>query len=342
MCRRDGDTSQWGHWLRNQRARKSSLIASDGGGRAGCAHASHPAVYDELHRIAAQSSRRAGKTNNLASDGARPRAYLKMFGDTPLEWQNRAHFMASAAVMRQISSIRAREAPAQARCGRGRVPLDDDVVGGLSLDTSASTDRADDALVRLSARRTQVADREAPVLTNSRGDRQLLGRLRLVLRRRGWARDRNALPELGIMSAGRNSIACSCVPRSLAARATEISRRRVRDRYRIAARTEALLRCDDAGIWNVGLSAGVARRRGGNRCYRARRQLLHWCDRRRARARRHGRRIRARYAPDRPVAPAVLSWHRSDTSGVVRARRRLLAAQPPEYRRFTALKKVDA
>ena len=144
----------------------------------------------------------AGAKPHFASDGARPRAYLKMFGDTPLEWQNRAHFMASAAVMRQISSIRAREAPAQARCGRGRVPLDDDVVGGLSLDTSASTDRADDALVRLSARRTQVADREAPVLTNSRGDRQLLGRLDCHSRRRGQARDRNAPPELGIMSAG--------------------------------------------------------------------------------------------------------------------------------------------
>lgn len=119
-------------------------------------------VYDELHRIAAHRIAAERQNHTLQATALVNEAYLKMFGDTPLEWQNRAHFMASAAeAMRQILIDHARGKRRLKRgAGAVRVPLEDDVVGGLSLDSSAIDVIAlDDALVRLEAfdaRKSQI------------------------------------------------------------------------------------------------------------------------------------------------------------------------------------------
>ena len=62
-----------------------------------------PLVYSELHRIAERYWSREAPGHTLQSTALVHEAYLRLIGQKPVDWQNRAHFFAIAArTMRRI------------------------------------------------------------------------------------------------------------------------------------------------------------------------------------------------------------------------------------------------
>jgi RNA polymerase sigma factor (TIGR02999 family) len=91
-----------------------------------------PEVYSELRRIAARHMRNEREGLTLQTTALVHEAYLKLFKDSALSFQNRAHFLAIAAQsMREILVDRARGRHAEKRGGkRGRVTLDEALIIG--------------------------------------------------------------------------------------------------------------------------------------------------------------------------------------------------------------------
>jgi len=91
-----------------------------------------PEVYGELRRIAARHMRNEREGLTLQATALVHEAYLRLFKDSALSFQNRAHFLAIAAQsMREILVDRARGRHAAKRGGkRGRITLDEALVIG--------------------------------------------------------------------------------------------------------------------------------------------------------------------------------------------------------------------
>jgi RNA polymerase sigma factor (TIGR02999 family) len=82
-----------------------------------------PLVYTELRRMAGHHLRRERGDHTLQSTALVHEAYLRLAGQDPPEWQNRAHFFAIAArLMRQILIDHARTRDAKKR-GSGACTL---------------------------------------------------------------------------------------------------------------------------------------------------------------------------------------------------------------------------
>jgi RNA polymerase sigma-70 factor (ECF subfamily) len=104
-----------------------------------------PLVYDELHTLASRQLAREWRHDRLQTTAVVNEAYLKLFGQREIDWQNRGHFFAIAAqLMRRILVDHARRQLRQKRGGGGvAVELDDalaapggplDAVEALDLD----------------------------------------------------------------------------------------------------------------------------------------------------------------------------------------------------------------
>jgi RNA polymerase sigma factor (TIGR02999 family) len=111
-----------------------------------------PVVYTELHKQAARYLRKERVGHTLQPTALVHEAYLRLIGQTEVDWQNRAHFFGIAAqLMRRILVDHARDRHAEKRGGPGavRVTLDELVVAteGSGVDLLA----LDEALTRLSA-----------------------------------------------------------------------------------------------------------------------------------------------------------------------------------------------
>src|SRR5262245_30861104 len=62
-----------------------------------------PLVYDELRRAARRMMAREPKGHTLQPTALVHEAYLRLFGNGPARWDNRAHFfVAAATAMRRI------------------------------------------------------------------------------------------------------------------------------------------------------------------------------------------------------------------------------------------------
>ncbi len=87
-------------------------------------------VYTELRALAARYLHRERKSHTLQPTALVHEAYLKLVGQTRVDWQGRAHFLAIAAqAMRQILVDHARRHRAAKRGGnRHRIALDDNLV----------------------------------------------------------------------------------------------------------------------------------------------------------------------------------------------------------------------
>lgn len=116
-----------------------------------------PVVYRELRLLAARYLARERKGQSIQPTGLVHEAYLRLFKDKGLRWENRPHFMAIAAhSMRQILVERARARDAAKRGGdRVRVTLDD-VHAPLS-ETPIDVLALNEALDRLGALDAQQA-----------------------------------------------------------------------------------------------------------------------------------------------------------------------------------------
>jgi RNA polymerase sigma factor (TIGR02999 family) len=105
-----------------------------------------PLVYTELHTLASRQLSREWRHSRLQTTVVVNEAYMKLFGQREVDWQNRGHFFAIAAqVMRRIIVDHARRDLRAKHGGRSlHVQLDDaastpsaasvDVVDALALD----------------------------------------------------------------------------------------------------------------------------------------------------------------------------------------------------------------
>ena len=86
-----------------------------------------PQVYDELRGLAAGYLRRERPDHTLQPTALVHEVYLRLAGDRPIDWQNRAHFLGVAArVMRRVLADSAVARNAQKRGGgQPRVALDE-------------------------------------------------------------------------------------------------------------------------------------------------------------------------------------------------------------------------
>jgi RNA polymerase sigma factor (TIGR02999 family) len=111
-----------------------------------------PLVYGELRRLAARYMRRERPGQSLQATALVHEAYLRLFKDDDLSFQNRAHFLGIAArSMRQILVEHARARDAAKRGGeRRRITLDEGVAVGQPLDVDVLA--LDEVLERLAAR----------------------------------------------------------------------------------------------------------------------------------------------------------------------------------------------
>ena len=108
-----------------------------------------PLVYEELRTIASRHLAREWRNGHLQTTAVVNEAYLRLFGQRQVDWQNRGHFFAVAAeLMRRILVDDARRERRQKRGGGAlAVALDDadvvapsaDVIDTLDLDRALQT-----------------------------------------------------------------------------------------------------------------------------------------------------------------------------------------------------------
>jgi RNA polymerase sigma factor (TIGR02999 family) len=110
-----------------------------------------PLVYAELRRLAQFYLRRERSDHTLSSTALVHEAYVRLAGQNPPEWQNRAHFFGiSARLMRQILIEHARSHSAMKRGGgAGKITLEE--TQALQEQTSIDIIALDGALDRLTA-----------------------------------------------------------------------------------------------------------------------------------------------------------------------------------------------
>src|SRR5687767_6024095 len=82
-----------------------------------------PLVYAELRTIASRHLSREWRHDHLQTTAVVNEAYVRLFGQREVDWQNRGHFFAVAAqLMRRILVDHARHERRQKR-GGGQVPV---------------------------------------------------------------------------------------------------------------------------------------------------------------------------------------------------------------------------
>jgi RNA polymerase sigma factor (TIGR02999 family) len=121
-------------------------------------------VYAELRRLADGYLRREQAKSVQATELVHE-AYLRLLKDKRPRWQNRAHFLAIAAIsMRRLLVERARARTALKRGGdRVQVTLDDQLLAGAAPDDASEVDlvaldRALTALADLDAQQAQIVE----------------------------------------------------------------------------------------------------------------------------------------------------------------------------------------
>jgi RNA polymerase sigma factor (TIGR02999 family) len=109
-----------------------------------------PLVYSELHRLAHHYLQRERSEHTLQSTALVHEAYMRLAGQDPPHWQNRAHFFGIAAhIMRQILVEYARRRGAAKRGGNPcRTTLDEAI--DLPMPARLDVIALDEALTELS------------------------------------------------------------------------------------------------------------------------------------------------------------------------------------------------
>ena len=144
----------------------TGLLRAWNGGDASALERLAPMVYAELHNLARRQMARERDGHILQPSALVNEAFIRMIGNQPVEWANRAQFYAvSARMMRQVLIEFARAQQTDKRGNRAdHVGLD--AAGQFAVDTGASVSTedvlaVDEALTRLAqldARQAQVVE----------------------------------------------------------------------------------------------------------------------------------------------------------------------------------------
>lgn len=120
-----------------------------------------PLVYDELRRLAHHYLRRERSDHTLQSTALVHEAYLRLTGNAPPQWQNRAHFFGIAAhLMRQILVEHARSRSTAKRGGNApRLALDESLATPQETGVDViALDRALHELSELDAQQGRIVE----------------------------------------------------------------------------------------------------------------------------------------------------------------------------------------
>jgi RNA polymerase sigma factor (TIGR02999 family) len=120
-----------------------------------------PLVYNELRRLAHHYLRQERSDHTLQSTALVHEAYLRLAGQNPPHWQNRAHFFGIAAhIMRQILVEYARGRSAAKRGGSAcRLTLDEAVALPRQMDVDVvELDKALTGLAELDAQQSRIVE----------------------------------------------------------------------------------------------------------------------------------------------------------------------------------------
>jgi len=119
-------------------------------------------VYAELKRMAAAQLRHERRDHTLQPSALVHEAYIRLLGNSPVQWANRAHFFATAAgTMRRVLIDHARARRARKRDGAlKRVELDDeaDAVAVHDVEGLLLIDSALDKLAEWEPRQARVVE----------------------------------------------------------------------------------------------------------------------------------------------------------------------------------------
>ena len=115
-------------------------------------------LYDELRDIAHRHRAARGEVETLATTALVHEAYLKLVDQSNARWNDRAHFLALAAVaMRHILVDRARARMSIKRGnGHGAITMDDEMIGSDGPEAMLQIDDALTHLARVDARLARV------------------------------------------------------------------------------------------------------------------------------------------------------------------------------------------
>lgn len=122
-----------------------------------------PLVYPELHTLAARQLKREWRHDRPQTTAIVNEAYVKLFGQRDVDWQNRGQFFAIAAqLMRRILVDHARRHLRQKR-GGGEIPVElDDAFAapamGLDAVTALDLDRALQKLEQLDPEQGRIVE----------------------------------------------------------------------------------------------------------------------------------------------------------------------------------------
>ena len=119
------------------------------------------AVYPELRRIAARHLRGERPGHTLQPTALVHEVYLRLFGPSEINWEDRAHFFRLAAsVMRHILVDRARNRKAEKRGGAAiRITLDEFFAASERMnDLVLQVDRALSRLSKLDPRQARIVE----------------------------------------------------------------------------------------------------------------------------------------------------------------------------------------
>jgi RNA polymerase sigma factor (TIGR02999 family) len=120
-----------------------------------------PLVYDELRRLAHHYLRQERSDHTLQSTALVHEAYLRLAGQNPPQWQNRAHFFGIAAhIMRQILVEYARgRSTAKRGGGACRLTLDEALALPQQMDVDVvELDKALTGLAELDAQQSRIVE----------------------------------------------------------------------------------------------------------------------------------------------------------------------------------------
>lgn len=140
----------------------TDLLAAARGGDVGASDAVARAVYGELRTLAAAYLRRERADHTLQPTALVHEAYLRLMGQSTVDWQNRAHFFGIAAqVMRRLLVDHARRTRAQRRDGGHAITLDDAIAGepaqSIAYDV-LGVHEALERLARIDARQARLVE----------------------------------------------------------------------------------------------------------------------------------------------------------------------------------------
>ncbi len=139
----------------------AEVLAAITGGQQDAAEQLMPLVYDELHHVAERLLRHESRGHTLQPTALVNEAYLRLIGQTKVDWQGKTHFFAiGARMMRRILVDHARRKKSQKRGGRlHRIALSDDLCVSNSSDEDVlAIEEALEKLETLDPRQAKIVE----------------------------------------------------------------------------------------------------------------------------------------------------------------------------------------